>query len=186
MTRRIIRTRLISLLSLLLLACAALPAHAQRFFNLTSDQVSIDSVMPSFAYTMPLPASYGDSVYTATILYPEFIDMSALDLERYRALGGTEPPALPSVTLGVVTDRKQPMLRMSFCPIVKRDGKYRFLVSFMLRVDSKRAKATSRAKPAWAARRKPRATPTTRYWQAAGGSRYACRHRAFTSYQGAS
>ena len=146
MTRRIIRTRLISLLSLLLLACAALPAHAQRFFNLTSDQVSIDSVMPSFAYTMPLPASYGDSVYTATILYPEFIDMSALDLERYRALGGTEPPALPSVTLGVVTDRKQPMLRMSFCPIVKRDGKYRFLVSFMLRVDSKRAKATSRAK----------------------------------------
>lgn len=154
MARRILGARLISLFMFLLLACAALPAHAQRFFNLTSDQVSVDSVLPSFAYTMPLPTSYGDSVYTATILYPEFIDMSPLDLERYRALGGAEPSALPTVALRVVTDRKQPMLRMSFCPIVKSDGKYRFLVSFMLRVDSRKAKAKLRAKAS--ASREPR------------------------------
>lgn len=129
-----------------MLACTAFSARAQRFFNLTSDQVSVDSVMPSFAYTMPLPTNYGDSLYTATILYPEFIDMTPLDLERYRKLGGTEPSALPTVTQRVVTDRKRPMLRMSFCPIVKRDGKYQFLVSFMLRVDSKKVTTTAPAK----------------------------------------
>ena len=139
------RTRPFRLFLLLLLTCAAFPAHAQRFFNLTSDQVSVDSIMPSFSYTMPLPTNYGDSIYSATILYPEFIDMTPLDLERYRELGGTEPLALPSVAQSVVTDRKQPMLRMSFCPIVKRDGKYYFLVSFMLRVDSKAANAKSPA-----------------------------------------
>ncbi len=146
MTRHLLRTRLIRQFLLFLLTCAAFPAHAQRFFNLTSDQVSVDSVMPSFAYTMPLPPSYGDSIYTATILYPEFIDMTPLDLERYLRLGGTEPLALPTLTQRVVTDRKQPMLRMSFCPVVKRDGKYQFLVSFMLRVDSKGANAKARAK----------------------------------------
>ena len=139
--RHFLGTRLTRLLPLLLLACAAFPAHAQRFFNLTSDQVSVDSVMPSFAYTMPLPANHGDSLYTASILYPEFIDMSPLDIERYRKLGGTEPSSLPTLTQRVVTDRKQPMLRMSFCPIVKRDGKYQLLVSFMLRVDSKKINA---------------------------------------------
>ncbi len=146
MTRHLLRTRLIRQFLLFLLTCAAFPAHAQRFFNLTSDRVSVDSVMPSFAYTMPLPPNYGDSIYTATILYPEFIDMTPLDLEHYRRLGGTEPLALPTLTQRVVTDRKQPMLRMSFCPIVKRDGKYQFLVSFMLRVDSKGANAKARAK----------------------------------------
>lgn len=134
-------TRRVRLFLLLLLTCAAFPAHAQRFFNLTSDKVSVDSVMPSFAYTMPLPTNHRDSVYTASILYPEFIDMTPLDLERYRKLGGTEPSSLPTLTQRVVTDRKQPMLRMSFCPIVKRDGKYQFLVSFMLRVDSKKIDA---------------------------------------------
>lgn len=146
MARLFFRTRVFRLSLILLLACAAVSARAQRFFNLTSDQVSVDSVMPSFAYTMPLPTNYGDSIYTATILYPEFIDMTPLDLERYRKLGGTEPLALPTVTQRVVTDRKQPMLRMSFCPIVKRDGKYLFLVSFMLRVDSKGVTDIAQAK----------------------------------------
>ncbi len=131
--------RLVGLFLLLLLTCAALPAHAQRFFNLTSDQVSVDSVMPSFAYTMPLPLNYADSLYTATILYPEFIDMTPLDIERYHELGGAEPLTMPTVKQRIVTDRKQPMLHMSFCPVVKRDGKYQFLVSFMLMVDSKKS-----------------------------------------------
>lgn len=164
--RLFLRVRHSRLSLLLLLACAAFPAHAQRFFNLTSDQVSVDSVMPSFAYTIPLPTNYADSVYTTSILYPEFIDMTPLDLERYRKLGGTEPSALPTVTQRVVTDRKQPMLRMSFCPIVKRDGKYQFLVSFMLRVDSKSANAKAaalRSKAATNAKTASRAQQDGRY-----------------------
>ena len=147
-------------LALLLLALLAAPARAQRFFNLTSDEVSVDSVLPSFAYTMPLPADYADSTYTATILYPEFIDMSTFDVARYRALGGEEPQPLPTVAMRVVTDRKRPSLRMAFCPVVKRNGRYMFLVSFMLRVDSEKAKRVGHGGKAKA---RTGGTPASRY-----------------------
>ena len=38
-----------------ILAIASLAAHAQTFFNLTADEVRIDSVIPSFRHTIPLP-----------------------------------------------------------------------------------------------------------------------------------
>ena len=127
--------RLLIILAVLLVS---IPSGAQRFFNLTSAQVSVDSVMPTFAYTMPLPADYADSVYTATILYPEFIDMSATDVANYHKLSSDILPNMPVVSQAVVTDRKRPMLRISFCPLVYRNGKYQILVSFMLKVDAKR------------------------------------------------
>ncbi len=36
----------------------------QRFFNLTADEVKVDSVLPHFLYSIPLPENYQDSVYT--------------------------------------------------------------------------------------------------------------------------
>jgi len=132
--------RYIRLLFLIVSVWVALPLCAQRFFNLTSDQVSVDSVVPSFAYTLPLPADHTDSVYTATILYPEFIDMTPLDVAHYLKLGGGTLPSLPQVSSQIVTDRRQAMLRVSFCPLVFRDDKYRILVSFMLKVDARKAR----------------------------------------------
>ena len=44
------------LLTAMLAICQ--PACAQRFFNLTSSQVEIDSVMPEFSYSLPLEGSY--------------------------------------------------------------------------------------------------------------------------------
>lgn len=136
-----------------------LTASAQRFFNLTYDETSVDSVLPRFTYSIPLAEDYRDSIYTSSILYPEFVDMTALDVQHYRELSTDSLPALPHITQRVVMDRGRGMLNIHFCPLVYRDGKYQFLVSFMLRVDAKAVNRTARR----AARRAP----------GAGGSRYA-------------
>ena len=58
--------------------------RAQKFYNLTAQQVKIDSVAPTFACAIPLSGDYADSVYTVCIAYPEYIDMTAADVARYR------------------------------------------------------------------------------------------------------
>ena len=40
----------------------ALPVSAQKFFNLTSDEVKVDSVLPQFIYSYPLQGDYQDSI----------------------------------------------------------------------------------------------------------------------------
>ncbi len=116
-----------------------LTASAQRFFNLTYDETSVDSVLPRFTYSIPLAEDYRDSIYTSSILYPEFVDMTALDVQHYRELSTDSLPALPHITQRVVMDRGRGMLNVQFCPLVYRDGKYQILVSFMLRVDARAA-----------------------------------------------
>ena len=108
-------------------------ATAQKFYNLTSQEVKVDSVMPVFAHTESLPAAYRDSVYTFEIAYPEFADMPSADIAAYRRLTSALPPALPKVESYVSFDRKQPMLHAELCPIVMRSGKFQVLASFMLR-----------------------------------------------------
>ncbi len=122
-----------------------LVASAQRFFNLTADEVSIDSVLPHFTYAVSLDGQYDDSLYVATIEYPEFIDMSASDIDRYHANTNAPLPALPEVNTQVVVARKKGTLEVDFVPLVCREGKYRILASFMLRVESKPRPATHRA-----------------------------------------
>ena len=121
-----------------------LTASAQRFFNLTYDETSVDSVLPRFTYSIPLAEDYRDSIYTSSILYPEFVDMTALDVQHYRELSTDSLPALPHITQRMVMDRGRGMLNVQFCPLVYRDGKYQILVSFMLRVDARAAGRTAR------------------------------------------
>ena len=123
-------------LFILILLFTAITAHAQRFFNLTSDEVRVDSVMPSFGYSIPLQGDYQDSVYTATILYPEFIDMTSTDVANYHKLSKDSLPELPAVNSYVTLSRGQAAFEVTFCPLVYRQGRYQILVSFMLRVDS--------------------------------------------------
>lgn len=146
--------------SLLLVLCLSLSASAQRFFNLTSDEVKVDSVMPQFAYSLPLEGNYQDSVYTATILYPEFVDMTTMDVLNYRRITQDSLPVLPEPNIDIILDRKRAALQVHFCPLVHRGGRYQILVSFMLRVDAKVKDTT--LNPAYA---HTRATST--------GSRYA-------------
>lgn len=127
---------------LLLLLASCFGANAQRFFNLASSQVEVDSVLPEFTYAIPLYNNYDDSLYNVSILYPEFIDMTRNDIANYERLSNEPLPEMPVVKQQIAVSRKKAMLETYFCPLVKRDGKYQILVSFMLKVEAK-AKASA-------------------------------------------
>ena len=129
---------------MLLLFSATLMAH-EHFVYLTTEDVQIDSVIPHVGYSADLPADYRDSVYTVTLVYPEYIDMTPSDILKYKKLADAEPPAFPTPETTIVFDRKKPVLKTSVMPIALIDGKYKWLVSFMLRIESKPV-GTSRAK----------------------------------------
>ena len=102
------RVRARSLLFLLLLLFLTLPLSAQRFFNLTNEQVRIDSTLPQFTYTVALPTNYADSVYTPTILYPEFVDMAQSDIEAYHRLSSEPLPPTADVLSARLPQRQIP------------------------------------------------------------------------------
>ncbi|MBR1415801.1 MAG: type IX secretion system sortase PorU [Prevotella sp.] len=126
--------RLLLLLTVLL--CATLKLTAQEFVNLTAPEVRIDSVLPVYTHQFPLTGAFADSTYTVSIVYPEFIDMSAADVERYHALTAAPLPALPMVEQTLGTSRGQGVLTVSLVPLVQRDGRYQKLVSFGLSLQS--------------------------------------------------
>ena len=131
------------------MACALLffsvHAEAQEWVNLTAGQVRIDSLLPVYTWQKQLGPRYADSVYTVSIEYPEFIEMSKADVARYQAISGEPLPELPMVTQTIGVARKQGVLDVSLVPLVFRDGKYRKLVSFRLKVNSSpKAKARTR------------------------------------------
>ena len=120
------------------LTLCCLPAMSwQKFFNLTADEVAIDSLLPLFSCTIPLGTNYSDTTYTVRIKYPEYIDMTAADIKRYEEISQTLPPERVSVQQEIVVERKKGILVVSFVPIVYEDGKYQKLVSFMIDVKSK-------------------------------------------------
>ena len=74
----------------ILLLMLVLPMQAQQFFNLTADEVRVDSVLPRFVYSKPLSNHYQDSIYTATVKYAEYVDMTGDDAEEEGMVcGGT-------------------------------------------------------------------------------------------------
>ena len=126
------RVRRLFFSMVLLLTCLA--AQSQEFFNLTAQQVKIDSLLPLFTYTHELGAGYADSVYTVSIDYPEFIDMSESDVERLHRITSVALPAMPQIQQYIGVSRRRGTLYVAFVPIVFRDGRYQKLVSFKLTV----------------------------------------------------
>ena len=122
---------------LLLLLAVSAHAQKQRFFNLTVEDVTIDSLLPHFTYAIPIGENYADSIYQLEIRYPEFLDMSSADIARYNALSGAPLPTLPEIQQQMVVERKKGILEFSLVPIVERNGKKQFLVSFMIALTSK-------------------------------------------------
>ena len=121
------------ILIVLLLGCC-LTAAAQRFCNLTADEVRVDSFVPRFATSIPLGENYADSVYQVSILYPEFIDMTPYSIRKLQALKADTLPGMPAIESHVVVERKRGFLEVSFVPFVFQEGRHRILVSFMLDV----------------------------------------------------
>ena len=131
----------------MLLACLLMlvaPAQAQRFFNLTSSEVRVDSVLPRFVYSIPLTGAYRDSVYTVSLKYGEYIDMTASDIANYNRLSGAVPPEQVFPRQRVTECRKQGVLQIDFSPVVFRNNRHQLLVSFMLQVDARPLKRSER------------------------------------------
>ena len=131
-----------------LLLMLVLPMQAQQFFNLTADEVRVDSVLPRFVYSKPLTNHYQDSIYTATIKYAEYVDMTVADIANYNRLSGAALPSQVPVETQVSLCRNEATLLVNFCPLVFRNNKYQILVSFMLDIKAKpisRSMAKARA-----------------------------------------
>ena len=124
------------LLTLIALVCT-LHAGAQEFFNLSADDVRISGRMPCFTYSKRLGTQYADSVYSVAIEYPEYIDMAKDDIAMMKEVTTDSLPAFPVVGSHIAVERKEGVLEVYFNPIVCQDGKYRKLVSFMLKVTAK-------------------------------------------------
>ena len=131
----------------MILLSTAILVRGQEFFNLTADEVRIDSVLPLFTYTQELGADYADSVYTVSIEYPEFIDMSETDVARLQKITSRQWPAWPEVQQYVGVSRRRGTLYVAFVPIVFRDGRYQKLVSFKLKVQGTSHKSHESHKP---------------------------------------
>ena len=129
-----VRARAIFVTTVLLLAC--LYVQAQRFYNLTAQDIRVDSVLPRFSCAIPLTGQFQDSIYTVSILYPEFDEMTSTDIARYQTISGLPLPPMPVLTQQWAMSRGEGELIVSFCPLVYRDGKYQALVSFMLQVQA--------------------------------------------------
>ena len=114
-------------------------------------------MLPYFSYRHWLGANYNDSTYTVQIDYPEFIDMSLSDIEKYKLISTEVPGMLPELETHVAVERKQGVLETGFTPIVFRGGKYQKLVSFMLRITSVPKPSVNRAKSASPHRQSPAA-----------------------------
>lgn len=114
--------------------CVMMGINAQGFFNLTAEQVRIDTVLPHFTYVQDLGRNYSDSTYTVSIDYPEFVPMTVNDIQRYHSITSDSLPAMPVVHSDICVSRKRGQLDLSFVPLVFRDGKYQKLVSFKLTV----------------------------------------------------
>ena len=140
MTKRKILLSVIALLC----CCNIMGSSVQKFFNLTADEVKIDSVLPRFACSLPLGGAWADSVYTVKIEYPEFYEMSSGDVERCLKIAGDNMPEMPELEVNVVTERKRGRIEVSFVPVVKRGGKWQKLVSFMIDVEAKPKNAALR------------------------------------------
>ena len=122
----------------------SMTANAQQFFNLTAEQVRVDSLLPVFTHQIPVGRDYADRDYQVEILYPEFVPMSATEIQRYQQVSGAPLGEMPEVSQVLCIDRKQGDLVVSFVPLVFREGKYQKLVSFKLGIKSKKLAVRSK------------------------------------------
>ena len=129
---------------ILLLTCIITVQAQKRFYNLTAEELRIDSELPNVAYSIPLPDNYQDSTYTLSIRYSEYIDMPESDVRKYKAI--CENPNTgknPEITQGISVDRKKATFVAYLTPIVYREGRYQYLVSFLAEL---KAFASTKAK----------------------------------------
>ena len=133
---------------ILLLTCIITVQAQKRFYNLTAEELRIDSVLPNVAYSVQLPKNYQDSAYTLSIKYPEYINMPESDIRKYKAIcKDIKTGKNPDIKKNISIDKKRAIFVANISPIIYRDGKYQYLVSFLAELKSSpKAKAQAKAK----------------------------------------
>lgn len=133
---------------ILLLTCIITVQAQKRFYNLTAEELRIDSVLPNVAYSVQLPKNYQDSAYTLSIKYPEYINMPESDIRKYKAIcKDIKTGKNPDIKKNISIDKKRTIFVANISPIIYRDGKYQYLVSFLAELKSSpKAKAQAKAK----------------------------------------
>ena len=117
---------------ILLLTCIITVQAQKRFYNLTAEELRIDSVLPN----------------TLSIKYPEYINMPESDIRKYKAIcKDIKTGKNPDIKKNISIDKKRAIFVANISPIIYRDGKYQYLVSFLAELKSSpKAKAQVKAK----------------------------------------
>ena len=155
--------RLLNILFLLALAVSVSAGDNivyKKFFNLSKEEVKIDSLLPEFTHVIDLPDNYGDSIYTVQLVYPEFAELTKKERELCKEIllkddiaKGEDIEFIPrqsgyklvcGLTQQVVVDRKKGKLEVIFAPTVTDGKSYKALSGFMVRVKSEARSKTLR------------------------------------------
>lgn len=116
------------ILAYTVLFLSALTARAQDITTLDWNELRIDSMLPAYTEVVPLESDYRQFDYAVAVEYPEWGNLTADEVKRLEKLGATIGDELV-VHSDVSVSRKQGMLDIAFCPIVKRNGRYQKLLS---------------------------------------------------------
>ena len=123
-----------------MLLCAGVGLHAQRsrFVDVDWTSMKKDSVRPWSGFGIELGANWQDSVYQASIEYPELSGIKADDLKRWN-LRSEDIPEWPVIEGSMGVSRSNATFDAGFLPVIKRDGGYYAILSY---------KASVKAQPA--------------------------------------
>lgn len=111
------------------------------------NELRIDSLLPYYTEVVPLETDYRMHDYSVEITYPEWAPLTADEVRRVERMDVNIGEEL-QVSATVSVCRKQGMLDIAFCPIVKRDGRYQKLLSASIAIVPKAKARMVRRAPA--------------------------------------
>ena len=130
---------------ILLFPCLIPQVRAQEFVDLPESfwAVLTDSnttnrmpMLPEYCWSKDLGYNYTDSTYEVAIEYPEYEEMTAEEIVRYKELTDEEPTESPTIMKGISVSRRVGTLDIAFVPIVYKEGRYWKITSFKLNVSA--------------------------------------------------
>ena len=117
-----------------LLLSVSTMAQRSGFMDSGWQTVTVDSLPPRCAFSIPLDGDWQDSAYSVNIEYPELIKINESDLKRWK-MEEFQIPSWPKVDTFVGVSHKKATLDVSFVPLINRDGQlyvidsYKFVVN---------------------------------------------------------
>ena len=129
------------LITILMLAALTQTIAAQQelaFTSLDWNEMQIDSVLPVYTEVVPLETDYRTHTYTVSLLYPEYVALSAKEAQV-----AAQFDSLLSETIDIETfvgiERGKGLLDISFIPIRRQGSKYEKLISAQIVINANRS-----------------------------------------------